>query len=50
MWLRHWLFRTPLFLRKRRLTILSRRGRSGNFSPLRTAIIGSGRLWPPLDL
>jgi hypothetical protein len=49
MWLRHWLFRTPLFLLKRRLTILSWRGRSGNFSPLRTVIIGSGRLWPPLD-
>jgi hypothetical protein len=50
MWLRHGLFRTPLFLRKRRLTILPRRRRSGNFSPLRTVIIGSGRLWPPLDL
>jgi hypothetical protein len=50
MWLRRRLFRTPLFLRKRRLMILTRRGRSGNFSPLRALIIGSGRLWPPFDL
>jgi hypothetical protein len=49
MWLRRRLFRTPLFLRERRLTILTRRGRSGNFPPLRAVIIGSGRLWPPLD-
>ena len=50
MWLCHWLFRTPLFLRKRRLMILSRRGWSGNFSPLRTVIIGSWRWWPAFDL